>query len=189
MKINEIFYSLQGEGHWTGTPMVFVRFAGCNLRCPFCDTDWQSFSEMDQEAVLAEIGKYPARRVCITGGEPCLQVTEAFLAALHGRGYVVHMESNGTLVPPPGVDWLTLSPKSPFLGGEGALAVKECQELKLLYPSNPSLFDDVRADYRFLQPIDAEGKTKENTIATIQYICDHPQWRLSVQMHKMLDIK
>lgn len=190
MKINEIFYSLQGEGHWSGTPMVFIRFAGCNLQCPFCDTDWVSFTEMDDSAILSAIAKYPSKRVCITGGEPCLQVTEAFLSILHQHGYTIHMESNGTIVPPAGVDWLTLSPKSPFLtDGQGCLAVKECQELKLLYPSNPSLFDDVKADYRFLQPIDEAGKTKENTIATIQYICDHPQWRLSVQMHKMLDIK
>lgn len=192
MKINEIFYSLQGEGFWTGTPMVFVRFAGCNLCCPFCDTDWTSFTEMTIEEILAEVGQYPTRRVCITGGEPCLQLTEDLVEALHEKGFQIHMESNGTIPPPQGIDWLTVSPKGPFLkDGEGTLAITECDELKVLYPSDPSRFDGIKARYRFLQPIDTGDTVKKdaNTRQTIDYIYAHPQWRLSLQTHKLLNIR
>lgn len=192
MRINEIFYSLQGEGFWTGTPMVFVRFAGCNLKCPFCDTEWTSYREMSLGEILSTLRQYPSKKVCITGGEPCLQVTDEFVDALHEAGYTLHMESNGTLIPPKGIDWLTVSPKEPFVGtGKARVAVQQCDELKLLYPCNPEQFDHIKATYRFLQPIDADNKetSARNTADTIQYICDHPQWRLSLQIHKLLNIK
>ena len=172
--------------------MVFVRFAGCNLQCPFCDTDWTSYTDMTTEAILAEVEQYPSRRVCITGGEPCLQLTEELVEAFHAKGFLLHMESNGTLLPPKGVDWLTVSPKAPFLSdGEGTLAVKACDELKLLYPSDPSLFDDIQAKHRFLQPIDAGDAaiSETNIRQTIEYISAHPQWRLSLQTHKLLNIR
>ena len=95
-RINDIFYSLQGEGHNTGRAAVFVRFAGCNLRCSFCDTEFDTFSEMTDEEIVAEIMQYPARFVVLTGGEPTLQVDEAFVDLLHQHGFEVAMESNGT---------------------------------------------------------------------------------------------
>lgn len=92
MRINEIFYSLQGEGHYAGTPAVFVRFSGCNLKCPFCDTDFHSFRELSIPEILREISVYPARRVILTGGEPTLQLTAPFMNALHEAGYTIHIE-------------------------------------------------------------------------------------------------
>ncbi|MCM1142149.1 MAG: 7-carboxy-7-deazaguanine synthase QueE, partial [Muribaculum sp.] len=111
MRINEIFYSLQGEGHFAGTPAVFVRFAGCNLQCPFCDTDFHSFTTMSIDEVMNEIKKYPARRVVLTGGEPTLQLTAEFIDRLHREEFRIHIETNGTKCLPAPVDWLTCSPK------------------------------------------------------------------------------
>jgi organic radical activating enzyme len=111
-RVNEIFYSLQGEGYHTGRAAVFIRFAGCNLRCPFCDTDFDSYTDMTAEQILAAISDYPSRFVVLTGGEPTLQVTEPFIDLLHQHGYEVAMESNGTRPAPKNLDWLTVSPKN-----------------------------------------------------------------------------
>lgn len=190
MKINEIFYSLQGEGFWTGTPIVFVRFASCNLNCSFCDTDWTGFKEMTPKEIVTEILRFPARRVCLTGGEPCLQATSEFVELLHQEGFTVHMETNGTILPPQGIDWITLSPKDQFVS-EAKPVLKECNELKVLFPSNPQEYDCIRADYRFLQPIDSSDKqlSQENLKSTMDYLMEHPEWRLSLQTHKILNIK
>ena len=110
-RINDIFYSLQGEGHNTGRAAVFIRFAGCNLRCSFCDTEFDTYREMSDEQILEAISQYPARFVVLTGGEPTLQVDEAFVELLHQHGYEVAMESNGTRPAPRNLDWLTVSPK------------------------------------------------------------------------------
>ena len=121
-KVNDIFYSLQGEGYNTGRAAVFVRFAGCNLRCPFCDTEFDSFREMTCEEIVAEMTHYPARLAVLTGGEPTLQVDEAFIDLLHQHGFKVAMESNGTRPAPQNLDWLTVSPK---VSGEGWLVKGE----------------------------------------------------------------
>ena len=120
-RVNEIFLSLQGEGFWTGTPMVFLRFSGCNLRCPFCDTDHSGYREMSAEEIVTEILQTggDCRRVCVTGGEPSLQLDEALVEALHHAGFQVHVETNGTRVLPGGVDWVTLSPKTDVKGLKG----------------------------------------------------------------------
>ncbi|MBR1450011.1 MAG: radical SAM protein, partial [Prevotella sp.] len=110
-RVNDIFYSLQGEGRNTGRAAVFIRFAGCNLRCPFCDTDFDAYREMTDADILSAIAAYPSRFVVLTGGEPTLQVDEAFVDLLHSRGYEVAMESNGTRPAPRNLDWLTVSPK------------------------------------------------------------------------------
>ena len=108
-RVNEIFYSLQGEGYWTGTPMVFLRFSGCNLKCPFCDTDHSSYQEMSAGEIVAEMLQAggDCRRACVTGGEPSLQLDKALVEALHGAGFEVHVETNGTRPLPAGVDWVT----------------------------------------------------------------------------------
>ena len=106
-KINEIFYSLQGEGAHTGTPAVFVRFSGCNLKCDFCDTSHESGIEMADEAIIEEVCKYPCRMVILTGGEPGLWIDDALVDALHKAGKYVAIETNGTQVLPEAIDWVT----------------------------------------------------------------------------------
>ena len=114
-RVNDIFYSLQGEGRNTGRAAVFVRFSGCNLRCSFCDTDFSAFREMTADEIIREISEYPARFVVLTGGEPTLQVTDVFVDQLHQAGFEVAIETNGILPVPGNIDWVTVSPKkSPF---------------------------------------------------------------------------
>ena len=186
-RINEIFYSLQGEGRHTGRPAVFVRFSGCNLKCNFCDTDFSEYREMTDEEILAALSQYPSHFVVLTGGEPTLQVDDALVALLHANGYEVAMESNGTKEPPAGIDWLTVSPK-------GRIVVKRCQELKVLFKDSPMIdIDtiDVSADYYYLQPCDIGDDAENRQIMQrcIDYIKLHPQWRLSLQTHKLIGFK
>ncbi|MBR4506739.1 MAG: 7-carboxy-7-deazaguanine synthase QueE, partial [Bacteroidales bacterium] len=117
MIINEIFYSLQGEGYYSGTPAVFVRLSGCNLQCPFCDTQHGAGTEMSEEEIVDAVKCYPARHVVITGGEPSLQLTESLVDILHAAGKYMAVETNGTRPLPANVDWITLSPKSAFVDG------------------------------------------------------------------------
>lgn len=192
-RVNEIFFSLQGEGFWTGTPMVFVRLSGCNLKCPFCDTDHSAFQEMTAGEIVKEAmaAGNTCRRICLTGGEPSLQADEALLSAFHEAGYTVHMETNGTLPLPAGVDWITLSPKNQVFGlmGNGAVILKRADEVKLvLAPGvDPSAWEHFPATWHFLQPCDAGGRM--NTEETVSYIKAHPLWRLSLQTHKLLGIR
>ena len=129
-KINEIFYSLQGEGFYTGTPSVFVRFSGCNLSCPFCDTDHNQGVMMTADEIAAAVNAFPASHVVLTGGEPSLFVDDELTAALHG--HFIAMETNGTHPVAAGVDWITMSPKSDFVDGAEPV-LTECDELKLVY--------------------------------------------------------
>ena len=189
-RINDIFYSLQGEGRNTGRAAIFIRFAGCNLHCSFCDTQFNEYREMTDEQILNEIAQYPSRFVVLTGGEPTLQVDEPFLQLLHAHGYEIAMESNGTKLPPPGIDWLTVSPK-PFVAG-GDIKVAECNELKVLFDGqHPVETYGVRADNYCLQPCDT-GDEQQNSRLTeecISFISQHPQWRLSLQTHKLAHFK
>ena len=211
-RINDIFYSLQGEGYNTGRAAVFVRFAGCNLRCPFCDTEFDTFREMTDEEIVAEITQYPARFVVLTGGEPTLQVDEAFVDLLHQHGFEVAMESNGTRPAPQNLDWLTVSPK---VSGEGWLVKGEGRmpnELKIvcdektdpesylpspftLHPSptthHPSPFTLHQPPILYLQPCDTGDAAHNARIIQqcIDYIKEHPQWRLSLQTHKLANFK
>ena len=192
-RVNEIFYSLQGEGFWTGTPMVFVRLSGCNLQCPFCDTDHAAFTQLSASEMVEEALKLggECRRICLTGGEPSLQAGEALLQAFHQAGFTVHMETNGTQAVPAGVDWITLSPKNQVAGlkGNGTVVLSKADEIKLvLSPGvDPSAWASFPATWHFLQPCDRDGTmNKEETIA---YIETHPLWRLSLQTHKLLGIR
>lgn len=196
-RVNDIFYSLQGEGRNTGRAAVFVRFAGCNLRCSFCDTEFDSYREMTCEEIVEEMSRYEVRGarykdsfrqlVILTGGEPTLQVDEAFVDLLHQHGYEVAMESNGTRLAPSNIDWLTVSPK------EGARCqVTRCQELKLVFTDEKSVDNrGIEAEYYYLQPCDTGDAERNKAIlhACIDYIQKHPQWRLSLQTHKLIDIK
>lgn len=192
-RVNEIFFSLQGEGFWTGTPMVFVRLSGCNLRCPFCDTDHSAFKEMTADEMVAAVRACggECRRICLTGGEPSLQADDSLIQAFHEASYTVHMETNGTYALPAGVDWVTLSPKDQVAGlkGNGAVVIPKADELKLVLApgADPSAWVSFPATWHFLQPCDSEGVM--NTEQTINYIQSHPIWRLSLQTHKLLGIR
>ena len=131
MKVNEIFYSLQGEGAHTGTPAVFIRLSGCNLKCPFCDTDFKSYTEMSESEIVAEVNRLSGRckNVVITGGEPTIVNTEILIDLLHANNYFVMMESNGTKQPPYNLDWLTVSPKEKYVGKAGKPKVHLCDEV------------------------------------------------------------
>lgn len=204
--VKEIYYTLQGEGAHTGRPAVFLRFAGCNLWtgreedrataiCSFCDTDFVGTDgpgggkfktpEALAEAVARHWPGGGKPYVVCTGGEPLLQLDEALIAALHARGFEVAVETNGTLPPPEGLDWICMSPKA-----GAALVLTHGDELKLVYPQEealPEQFDHLDFTHFFLQPMDGPD-TARNTQAAMEYCLQHPQWRLSLQTHKILEI-
>lgn len=191
MKINEIFYSLQGEGYHCGEASVFVRFSGCNLHCPFCDTHHESGVEMSEAEVVAAVKQYPARLVVVTGGEPALQLTDSLIDALHSEGKYVAVETNGTLPLPENVDWITLSPKDAYVDS-AEVVLARADEIKIVYDGvhAPALYFPLSTRH-FLQPMDT-GDAARNariTTATVEYIKQHPQWHLSLQQHKILNIK
>jgi 7-carboxy-7-deazaguanine synthase (Cx14CxxC type) len=206
--VKEIFYTLQGEGAQTGRPAVFCRFAGCNLWsgreadrasavCTFCDTDFVDtdgpgggrFATADALAT-AVAAAWPAGAgglpfVVCTGGEPLLQLDAELVSALHRRGFEIAVETNGTRPPPPGLDWICVSPKA---GAE--LVVRAGDELKLVYPqtgAEPERFELLAFRYFFLQPMDGPARER-NTDAALRYCLTHPRWRLSLQTHKLLGI-
>jgi 7-carboxy-7-deazaguanine synthase len=205
--VKEIFLTLQGEGGQAGRPAVFCRFSGCNLWsgreadrataiCSFCDTDFVGmdgpgggrFGSADALAEAIEAawqGGPDNRLVVLTGGEPLLQLDGPLVAALHGRGFSLALETNGTIAAPPGVDWICVSPKA-----DAALAQASGQELKLVYPQvgvDPARFEALAFERFLLQPMDGPALA-ENTKAAIAYCLAHPRWRLSVQTHKYLGI-
>ena len=193
-RVNEIFLSLQGEGFWTGTPMVFLRFSGCNLACPFCDTDHFSGAEMSAEEIVASVlaAAGDCRRVCVTGGEPALQLDDDLVAALHAAGFKLHLETNGTLALPYGIDWITCSPKDGFVTG-AAVAISKADEIKLVFDGSISVerWASFPATWHFLQPCDTGDAAKNASILAlaVEYIKSHPLWRLSLQTHKLLGIR
>ena len=197
MKVNEIFYSLQGEGFYSGTPSVFVRFSGCNLRCPFCDTQHESGTEMTEEAIVSEVCQYPARHVVVTGGEPALQLTASLVDKLHGAGKYVAVETNGTRPLPDNVDWITLSPKHSFVGSQAMPVITRADEAKVIYDGIHDPSSQCRSlaattvERLFLQPCDTGDPARNTAIvqAAIDYVKQNPQWRLSLQIHKILDIR
>lgn len=208
-KVKEIFYSLQGEGTHTGRPAVFCRFASCNLWtgresdrtraiCQFCDTDFFGTNGVGggKFATAAELAKrlsdyWPEetaenRMVICTGGEPLLQLDSLLIDELHARGFFIAVETNGTIAPPPGIDWLCVSPK---IGA--ALVATTGHELKLVYPQlggEPDQFIDLAFESFRLQPMDGPN-LQANVAAAVGYCLKHPRWRLSLQTHKYLGIR
>jgi 7-carboxy-7-deazaguanine synthase (Cx14CxxC type) len=190
--VKEIFKTLQGEGAQAGRPAVFCRFAGCNLACSFCDTDFtggDAFASTDAlvDAIERTWGVLVEHRfVVLTGGEPLLQVDPPLVEALHARGFEIAIETNGTLEAPAGIDWLCVSPKS--IDG---LRLQRGDELKLVYPQDgvpPEAFTHLPFRRFSLQPMDGPALA-ENTARTIAYCLAHPQWQLSLQTHKVLGIR
>lgn len=192
-KVNEIFYSLQGEGYFVGTPAVFVRFSGCNLRCPFCDTQHAKHTEMTISEIVAEIDRYPAETVILTGGEPSLVVDKEMVEAIKAGHRFVAIETNGTHQLPDNIDWITLSPKFDVEGQEDAkVVIPLCDELKVVYRGQDlSQYDGIDTNLRFLQPIDTGNDAMNRSIcaATVRACLENPKWRLSLQIHKLLNIK
>ena len=189
-KINEIFYSLQGEGYNAGRPAVFVRFSGCNRRCPFCDTRHESGVEMTAEQIRQAVEKADNGQntmVVLTGGEPTLQLSdEENLFPYTSSRRLIAIETNGTGAVPSWIDWVTVSPKEDVPLDK----LPKFNEVKLL-------FDETRLDYiqlfnrngimAFIQPIDRSGKM--NIQETVNFIKQNPRFRLSVQIHKLIGIQ
>lgn len=187
MRVNEIFYSLQGEGEHTGKPAVFVRFAGCNLKCPFCDTDFTSYTEMTEDEIVGAVRQYPSNIVILTGGEPTLQLTSSLLYKLCEAKRQVHIETNGTKQLPEGpINWVTCSPKY------ATLHIQRIDELKVVYQGQDMTpYDDIAAKVYSLQPCDTGDSVKNQEILqqTINYILQHPKWKLSLQTHKIINVR
>ncbi len=208
--VKEIFYTLQGEGANVGRPAVFCRFAGCNLWtgreqhremavCQFCDTEFvgtdgpgggkfrspedlaNAVSQTWADAVVDSCGSF----VVCTGGEPLLQLDASLVEAFHAAGFEVAVETNGTRPAPPGLDWICVSPKS---GAD--LVLRKGNELKVVYPQSgaePERFRNLAFEHYFLQPMDGPEQARNTTLA-LEYCLAHPQWRLSLQTHKLIGI-
>ena len=206
--VKEIFYTLQGEGANAGRPAVFCRFAGCNLwtgreedrataTCTFCDTDFvgtdgDGGGKFKTAGLLADeiAGHWGAstahRFVVLTGGEPLLQVDAALTEALHARGFTIAVETNGTVAPPPGLDWICVSPKA-----DSTLVIESGDELKLVFPQDgvdPARFTGLGFAHFFLQPMDNLLQQTNQRLA-MDYCLAHPQWKLGLQTHKLLNIR
>ncbi|MEX1055866.1 MAG: 7-carboxy-7-deazaguanine synthase, partial [Rhodothermales bacterium] len=208
--VKEIYYTLQGEGAQTGRAAVFLRFAGCNLWsgreedreravCTFCDTDFVGVDgpgggkfSTAEDLARSVAARWPGNAalhgrpyVVCTGGEPVLQLDEELILALHDKGFEVGVETNGTQSPPAGIDWLCVSPKA-----AADLVIRSGNELKLVFPqeqARPESFQDLDFEHFFLQPMDGPN-VAENTRLSLEYCLSHPQWRLSIQTHKVLKI-
>jgi 7-carboxy-7-deazaguanine synthase len=210
--VKEIFYTLQGEGANAGRPAVFCRFAGCNLWtgreedrddavCTFCDTDFVGTDGPDggrfatADALAAAVAaRWPALDIAArarpfvvcTGGEPLLQLDTPLVDALHARGFEIAIETNGTRAAPAGIDWVCVSPKA-----EAPLVLTRGDELKLVFPQErgaPERFAGLEFAHFFLQPMDGP-EVARNTQRAVAYCLEHPQWRLSLQTHKVLGIR
>ena len=196
-KINEIFYSLQGEGHHTGYPSVFIRFSGCNLSCPFCDTQHEDGVYMNDDDIIRAVNLYTASWIVLTGGEPGLHIDSDFVRMLkRATGKKVAIETNGTVSLPEEIDWVTVSPKEGICGSEGGeLKVSHADELKIVdvgqdleqYFNLPCRTDST---LMYLQPCYVEDpKQREtNRLRTLSRVLADPRWTLSVQLHRFLGI-
>ncbi len=197
-KINEIFYSLQGEGANTGVPSVFIRFSGCNLKCDFCDTLHQTGYMMSDEEIIETVNSYPAEWIILTGGEPSLWIDSNFIERLKERTCKrIAIETNGSHPLPAGIDWVTVSPKIGVGGVDDyVLKVDHADELKVvdvgqdleMYFHLPCVGEKTRL---FLQPcfVADPEQCRLNRKRTINRVLDDPRWTLSVQTHRFLDIQ
>lgn len=209
--VKEIFYSIQGEGYHSGRPAVFCRFSGCNLwsgqekdrqnsPCPFCDTDFTGTDGpgggeySTAHDLVSQISRmWPAGAansgrpfVICTGGEPLLQLDTGLIAGLHKAGFEIAVETNGTIAVPEGIDWICVSPKA-----RARLVQVSGDELKLVYPQeemDPEEYASLAFRYFFLQPMDGPGY-EEATVRVLNYVLEHPAWRISLQLHKILNVR
>lgn len=192
-KINEIFYSIQGEGRWAGRPAIFIRFSGCNLKCPFCDTDFKEFEEMGEIDVLQRVQEVSegCKFIVFTGGEPTLQLDENLTTLLHKWGYYLSMETNGTHKVPGGIDWVTCSPKSLFVK-KAEPVIKVASEVKVVFDGKHKITDcGIDAEHYYVQPCDVGNKEKNADILkqTVAFVESHPKWSLSLQQQKIINVR
>ena len=205
--VKEIYYTLQGEGYHTGRPAVFIRFSGCNLWtghekdrsgaiCNWCDTDFVGtnginggkFSAGEITNIIDSLWKGNVQTepyVICTGGEPLLQMDESLIKAIHKAGFEIGLETNGTMIPPDGIDWICVSPKA-----NADLVLKNGNELKVVYPQcgmNPRMHEKLKFDHFYIQPMDGINQ-KNNVKRSEKFVLDHPKWKLSLQTHKILGI-
>ena len=205
--VKEIYYTLQGEGYHTGRPAVFIRFSGCNLWtghekdrsgaiCNWCDTDFVGtngtnggkFSAEEITNIINSLWKGNVQTepyVICTGGEPLLQMDESLIKAIHKAGFEIGLETNGTMIPPDGIDWICVSPKA-----NADLVLKNGNELKIVYPQcgmNPRMHEKLKFDHFYIQPMDGIDQ-KINIKRSEKFVLDHPKWKLSLQTHKILGI-
>ena len=205
--VKEIYYTLQGEGYHTGRPAVFIRFSGCNLWtghekdrsgaiCNWCDTDFVGtnginggkFSAEEITNIINSLWKGNVQTepyVICTGGEPLLQMDESLIKAIHKAGFEIGLETNGTMIPPDGIDWICVSPKA-----NADLVLKNGNELKIVYPQcgmNPRMHEKLKFDHFYIQPMDGVDQ-KNNIKRSEKFVLDHPKWKLSLQTHKILGI-
>jgi len=206
-KVKEIYYTLQGEGFHTGRPSIFIRFTGCNLWtglekdrdaaiCNWCDTDFVGtngsnggkYSAIEIKKIILDL--WPKNQtstpyVVCTGGEPLLQIDDYLVHIIHDAGFEIGLETNGTLMPPEGVDWICVSPKA-----NTDLALIKGHELKVVYPQcgiNPRVYENLNFEHFFIQPMD--GDDQETTIKkSEEFVMKHPMWKLSLQTHKIMGI-
>ena len=205
--IKEIYFTLQGEGFHTGRPSVFIRFSGCNLWsglekdrknaiCNWCDTDFVGtdgknggkYSKIEIRNIIIDL--WPKDQsskpyIICTGGEPLLQVDESFIEIIQNAGFEIGLETNGTIIPPDGIDWICVSPKA-----NAKLNLVKGNELKVVYPQfgiDPRVYEKLEFDHFFIQPMDGDGQD-EAIKKSEKFVMKHPQWKLSLQTHKLLGI-
>ena len=180
--VHSLFESVQGEGHWSGTPMTFVRLYGCSEDCPFCDQKMEKgkYEQITEEQIVDVVGEYKNNRVCITGGEPLEQDIKPLVDLLHCEGYTVHLETNGKHVPTASVDWLTISPK-----GHSTISVHKCDEVKVMIGCvDPvAIHNHVKAKHYWVMPLNCYYKPAYDFVMS-----DH-RFKLGTQMHKYAGIK
>jgi organic radical activating enzyme len=191
-KINEIFYSIQGEGFYAGTPAIFIRFANCNLKCDFCDTEHEVKLELTRDEIYNKIKEYPCRHIVLTGGEPTMQVDMELAFSLRLKNYYLQIETNGTnkiknadIDFSSAIDWITVSPKINWIEQQG-------NELKLVYlKQDLKQYEKANFNHFYLQPKFSESpeETKYNINETIKAIKENPKWKLSLQIQKLINIK
>jgi 7-carboxy-7-deazaguanine synthase len=194
--IVEIFHSVQGEGYHNGIPSIFIRFGGCNLRCPWCDTDFDVWTDMSIGEIVNELSKYDCDRIIFTGGEPALQDLVSLSACLKPLGYYLSIETNGTiLIPKNTIDWVCVSPKDQEYPD---LKIKQTNgdELKVVYlGQNLEMYDELKEGFEhlFLQPLYDEGQSTEwngmNFHSTFEKVRGNSEWRLSLQTHKWMGVE
>ncbi|HMM02756.1 MULTISPECIES: radical SAM protein [unclassified Dysgonomonas] len=189
--VNEIFYSLQGEGGRTGEASVFIRLTKCNLACSFCDTDFADGDEMSVDEILEAISVYPCKWIIWTGGEPTIQLKDEHLAVFREHGYKQAIETNGTRRVPSLIDYITCSPKQDYETIKNRIPF--VHEIRMPIQAGdpvPDISIFPQADNYFLSPVfDADKINAENVAYCVDLIKQHPQWRLSLQTHKLIHIE